>query len=343
MPPKLNTAGVKAKPGQSSYRSQTPKAAPPAKDRAPVTKLTSTSEVPTAAAPSAAAVATPKRPPGLKAGLDMGSKSIRKPKPKRDVAENKPTLDTEEDFAWGKGGGWTVEKWTESLDLHTLIASALNVPDDSPYEYTKKLSKEQITERLRHPALVDALIDEIVRGVSKLEQQAAATGADLNKKFHMDGGGFEMAFGSLDQFFRGLEGVIGPPQMIDGSLHKAMKAEHTNYKDANKEFKSANGVTTTSAIEWEFTAEPDMERAHDGSSATPYPDRPHFVSAGKASDEARRAAEEAGEEFVETGVDMRRKPIAIENFEGSIEAVNEKLRKAGHNELILVEALAGRL
>ena len=160
----------------------------------------------------------------------------------------------------------------------------------------------------------------------------------------MDGGGFEMAFGSLDLFFGGLEGVIGPPQMIDGSLHKAMKAEHTTYKDSNKEFKSANGVTTTSAIEWEIVAEPDLQKA--------YPDRPYFMAAVQARAEAREAAEAAGEALpplegafasASPSHEFGRSPMAVEAFEALMEEQNARLRKQNLVEIILVEALAGRL
>ncbi len=336
MPPKkLNTAGVQSSSRGSlgSHRGQTPKSAPKVSERPGASKLAATPE-------AAAATDSQQARPSLKGALDQGGKAaIKKPKPKP-VVVNDPKLDTEDDFDWGKGGGWTVAKWCESLELHTIIASALDVPEDNPFEHAKKLTKEQISERLRQPALVDGLIEQLVLGVDMLQTRAAASGAELNKKFHMDGGGFEMAFGSLDLFFGGLEGVIGPPQMIDGSLHKAMKAEHTNYKDSHKEFKSANGVLTTSALEWEFAVEADVEKA--------YPDRPHFVAAVKARNDARAAAEAAGEPLEETAAtldsfEFGRAPMSIEAFEALMEEQNTRLRKAGHIELILVEAIAGRL
>ena len=118
----------------------------------------------------------------------------------------------------------TVEKWCESLDLHVMIATALEVPDDSSaFEMTRKLSREEVAAKLRDPALIEGLVSGVMQGVDDLQQRVAATGAELSKKFQMEGGQFEMAFGSLDLFFGGLEGVIGPPQMIEGSLHKAVR------------------------------------------------------------------------------------------------------------------------
>ena len=356
---KLNTS-LPAKPSsagsQGSNRDQKAKAAPKVSDRPSASKLsgspegnaTSTAPPEVKSSKSTAAAASSESfvqaRPTLKGPLSTGGKSvIKKPKPKP-VVEEGPKLDTEEDFDWGKSGGWTVDKWCESLELHTIIASALDVPEDSPFEHVKKLTKQQISEQLRQPALLDGLIEQLVLGVEMLQSRAAASAEELNKKFQMDGGGFEMAFGSLDLFFGGLEGVIGPPQMIDGSLHKAMKAEHTTYKDSNKEFKSANGVTTTSAIEWELVAEPDLQKA--------YPDRPYFTAAVQARAEARAAAEAAGEALpplegafasASPSHEFGRSPMAVEAFEALVEEQNARLRKHNLVEIILVEALAGRL
>ena len=105
-----------------------------------------------------------------------------------------------------------------------MIATALEVPDDSSaFEMTRKLSREEVAAKLRDPALIEGLVSGVMQGVDDLQQRVAATGAELSKKFQMEGGQFEMAFGSLDLFFGGLEGVIGPPQMIEGSLHKAVR------------------------------------------------------------------------------------------------------------------------
>ena len=116
-------------------------------------------------------------------------------------------------------GAWTAEKWVASLGLHDLIASALCPPSDerdgsSPFEHCKALSREAIESRLK-TARLEGLLEPILAGVGTLNNQVAATGSDLNNKFHMEGTvQFEMAFGSLDLFFGGLEGVIGPPTMV---------------------------------------------------------------------------------------------------------------------------------
>jgi len=48
--------------------------------------------------------------------------------------------------------------------------------------------------------------------VGQLRQQAAATGAELNSKFSGEQGTFELAFGSTDTFYGGLEVRLLPPQ-----------------------------------------------------------------------------------------------------------------------------------
>ena len=40
----------------------------------------------------------------------------------------------------------------------------------------------------------------------------------------------------------------------------ALEAEHCKKSDSRKDFTSANGLTTTSAIEWEIVASPKEER-----------------------------------------------------------------------------------
>ena len=92
----------------------------------------------------------------------------------------------------------------------------------------------------------------------------AATGADLNVKFHMEARTYEMAFGSLDLFFGGLEGIIGPPQMVLGSLMNSMAADHCSNKDSTIFFTSSNGVSTFSEQEWKLCARARSDRTRVG-------------------------------------------------------------------------------
>lgn len=73
-----------------------------------------------------------------------------------------------------------------------------------------------------------------------------------------------MAFGSLDLFFGGLEGIIGPPQMVLGSLMNSMAADHCSNKDSTIFFTSSNGVSTFSEQEWKLCARARSDRTRVG-------------------------------------------------------------------------------
>ena len=187
----------------------------------------------------------------LSAMLGGGSQAS---KLKREKSRKRPAAGEAEEEAYAEGEGWSVDKWVASLGLNGVIAAALGISSDAeetPYEQTRTLSREQVESRLGRAGL-DGLASHVMCGVEALAEQAAASGADLNHKFHMAGGQFEMAFGSLELFFGGLEGVIGPPQMVHGSLLSSMHAEHVSRKDSRASFTSSNGVTTTSETEWEW-------------------------------------------------------------------------------------------
>ena len=87
-----------------------------------------------------------------------------------------------------------------------MVASALGVSVDGADEFAalRSLSDETIAARLTE-ARLSGLVPVITRGVGKLREQAAATGAELNSKFSGEQGTFELAFGSTDTFYGGLE------------------------------------------------------------------------------------------------------------------------------------------
>ena len=91
--------------------------------------------------------------------------------------------------------------------------------------------------------------------MASLQQQQAASGAELNAKFALEGS-FEMALGDLKTFFAGLEGLVGAPKVVP-TLMTAMAREHCEAADANEPFSTSNGVEgTTSAAEWSFVVDP---------------------------------------------------------------------------------------
>ena len=255
-------------------------------------------------------------------------------KEKRWDKEVVPELENEEDFDWStQDGGWTVNKWLSSLQLHMILAGAFASPEDeaepdpadfdkprsNAYTRIRVLSKEDVKERLSAPAVLEQLIDAVASGVEELKTAAAATGAALNTKFHMEGNQFEMAFGSLDLFFGGLEGIIGPPQMVHGSLRTAMEFDHCQAKDSRKPFEASNGLKSTSADEWELVTAPDLDKT--------YPERRAFRTP-------------TGEELFP---DKCRRPQSLRMMEELMEQQNERLEAGGHGKIIMEEVIAGRL
>ena len=113
-------------------------------------------------------------------------------------------------------GGWTAKGWLLSLapEVSDVIATALRVRADGADEFAalRSLSDADIGARLKEGGL-SGLIPVVTAGVGQLRQQAAATGAELNSKFSGEQGTFELAFGSTDTFYGGLE-VTAPPDPI---------------------------------------------------------------------------------------------------------------------------------
>mmetsp|Transcript_29887 Transcript_29887/g.90939 ORF Transcript_29887/g.90939 Transcript_29887/m.90939 type:complete len:515 (+) Transcript_29887:36-1580(+) len=157
---------------------------------------------------------------------------------------------------------WAVAGWVNSLELTEVVAKALKEPPSTdPFEYVCNLSLADLTEKLEAEKL-SGLVAPLWSAVEKLRGQGAATGAALNAKFAAEGDAFkgEMGFGGVKQYFGGLEALIGPPLMVEGSLLKAMEEEHCNKKDANLPFDTSNGIKgSTPRLEWEFVVAPVVE------------------------------------------------------------------------------------
>ena len=106
--------------------------------------------------------------------------------------------------------------------------------------------------------------------------------------------------------------------MLDGSLLKAMEAEHCQRPDKDLPFDTSNGMSgAVSRLEWEFVVDPD----------TTSPER--YV--------------ERGGTFREEHPGWCRKPEPLSVYEAKMEGINEKLVGAGQSPLIKEELVAGRL
>ena len=215
---------------------------------------------------------------------------------------------------------WSEHAWVSSLSLHEDVVKVLLglVPDDEEnlFEFFK--------ERLRPDALMKAMeraglgghSARIWAGVTQLRKQVAATAHELNLKFATDGSTFEMAFGGIDQFYGGLDSLIGPPLPFEGSLLRQMQREHCEESDSLEPFSTSNGVeNATSEYEYFFVVDPERKSS--------YPER--------------------GGSFREKHPDWCRRPTPLSAFEEQMRAKNLELSEGGHTQLVHEELVAGRL
>lgn len=208
--------------------------------------------------------------------------------------------------------------WLRSLELHENVAAALAPPEgeSEQYSYVRALTLEQLEHRLGRAGL-GALAPAVWDGVQSLRRQEAATGLELSAKFASDGGTFQMAFGGLPAFHDGLEGLIGPPTLLGGSVREAMAHEHESSADSAVPFATSNGITgATPSAEWSFVVRPTATGAYV----------------------------ERGGDFRTRHPEWCRRPVPLDEMEERMEhAVNARLRERGHAALELDELIAGRL
>ena len=223
-------------------------------------------------------------------------------------------------------GEWTVDAFATSLGVASAVSKALldsaDMPAGGEFELVQSLAgrTDEIEAKLRDGKLVKLIAAMLSKGAEELKTAEAATGAELNKKFAADGGAFkgEMGFGGTTEYYGGLEGVIGSPKFLDGSLFKSMEREHCGLNDATLPFDSSNGIKgTTSELEWEFVVSPDTTNKD-------------------------KYAERSGD-FREKHPDWCRKLRPLEVMKQEMRLKNDELKKSGQDELIDEELIAGIL
>jgi len=212
-------------------------------------------------------VATPAQPPSR---ATARRSSVAAPA----VAERAPKRLSEEALE-------TWVAWIGRIGVAQVVMDALQLPpdDQEAFQYVRSLDRIKMAVLLDE-AQLSGLLEPLMAGVDFLKGQAAASGRDLDKQFEQTAK-FKMGYGTLDVFFGGLERLLGPPQMVKDpdkgntpTIMKAMETEHTSadLPDTHKTFTSSNGVTTTSATEWEFVYSPDLKKHK----AKEYPERKGF-------------------------------------------------------------------
>uniref|UniRef100_A0A7S2D976 Uncharacterized protein n=1 Tax=Haptolina brevifila TaxID=156173 RepID=A0A7S2D976_9EUKA len=140
---------------------------------------------------------------------------------------------------------------TDELRFFRELGSSMSNADEG---------RAYMLSMLHRGGALPALADTLWAATETLASARAATGAELQDKFLLDGAklmNYDKA--GLNSFFGGLERKIGVP---NPKVRQGMQSEHTQRSDSPHEFSTSNyGVTTTSATEWAFVAEPDASRA----------------------------------------------------------------------------------
>jgi hypothetical protein len=234
---------------------------------------------------------------------------------------------------------WTAAGFLGTLGIPELLAAQLvEVGGPNELDALQSLArnpdlKQELRRRLT-PG-IDALIDRLSSALEQLASGAAPTAEQLQAKFMQDGAGL-MAYGDLSSFFGGLEAMVGAPQP---RVREAMAAEHTEQPDSHLEFTTENfGVTTTSATEWAFVAEPESRPHHDA-----WPVEAKLVLARKpgGNKSARR-----GERVAITAHERqmsRRMPMPIAELTSRVAERCVRLQEQGEPALTLEEAFGARL
>lgn len=240
-----------------------------------------------------------------------------------------------EDEADGK---WTVTRWLRSLELHAVATAALAIATDDPFVHVSRhLTEADLRGRLEAHGLI-GLAPCIWAGVESLRSQSAATGAALNDKFATNGGAFVMAFGSLDKFYGGLTGLVGPPTMFRRSLLAQMAREHTMQADSRMPFDTSNGMKhVTSELEYEFVVA--------GVHSVPVQLRDLVQRSAGSAREAVQATRDYPERegWRESCPERCRVPISMAELERRMASINSALVAAQHTPLVLEEGVGGRL
>tara|TARA_B110001452_G_scaffold89839_1_gene73769 strand:+ start:2796 stop:3680 length:885 start_codon:yes stop_codon:yes gene_type:complete len=203
---------------------------------------------------------------------------------------------------------WSVAGWLRSLSLHRVVAEAMGANLD--FEQVRSLSSADLEALLRAGGITKMLHGTVWRGIQSLGLQEASTAKLLSEKFSISGA-FEMAYGGIDIFFAGLESLIGPPLLVDGSLRRSLQREHIHSPDSTEKFTSSNGVTTTSMIEWHVVVDPEP--------ASLYPQRRGRMG------------------------DVIREINPLSKYVKKMVGINEQLRAIGQEDLLEEEMLASRL
>jgi len=222
---------------------------------------------------------------------------------------------------------WTVEEWLDSLQLTTFISNSLceelrKKSNDPRFERGIISHLGQISSEDGHTIVAELLESCLPRIAGKvveeskviyqelLEEQRGDKEGKVGGKFFDDAGAgqgrtFVLNFGDRNDFFGGLEKLVGPMDPI--SVRARMTKEHTKGPDAKASFEVGNyGTVTTSTYEWWFVVEPTPQKmAHLGLKT--WPQESKLLKDKKSRSQMRQ-------------------PLHPDTFREKIEEINERLK-----------------
>jgi hypothetical protein len=161
------------------------------------------------------------------AGADMASAGVGAASSVVEVAPPSTASSVSEaaDTSSEASSKWEYPAWLSSLNLHELVVKCIVPPENGDaFEYAKTLTSLEVLEKLERANFAQQVADAIDAGAKKLMEDKAATGEDLTDRFKSEAFKGEMHFASLSTFFNGLSGIIGDPQMVEGSHEKVRGA-----------------------------------------------------------------------------------------------------------------------
>ena len=221
-------------------------------------------------------------------------------------------------------GAWTAEAFLETTAVNHVVATALLSQAEQPGEQPGELTiirslahgatRTSLVALLRSAQVVEKLADALLPALREVATAPAATAEALHSKFAMDGQGFTMSFGGLQEYFEGLERAVGRPS---AHVSQAMEDEHVQAKDSDENFSASNyGTTTTSKAEYYFVANPpDQTRGTWAPDTTLRAINPHLC----------------------------RKPMPLADLQKRVDQCNEQLQQLKQDGLLAAEAIGARL
>jgi hypothetical protein len=225
---------------------------------------------------------------------------------------------------------WSVAGWLQAVELEEFTASALKpLLGDDPLAFLRNgLTLDSLRARLRDAGL-EGLAAPVWAEVGKLRKERTATSSEMQAKFQQEGAGM-LSYGGLSTFYSGLEGMIGSPHP---DVRLAMKLDHTKHDDSHADFTTHNyEVTSTSAIEYRFVAQPDNPPAE----GWPVEEKLRRALSAAAADDASLS------ELRASGA-RERIPEPLEKMQAAADECNRRLAKMDEPDHLLDEALGARL